>query len=67
MELSLSKESHLNLELNRARKGASECEAIGCKGKATITIAVPIGDKGLIFVSVCKDCVGKFESDCGKE
>jgi hypothetical protein len=67
MKLSLSKESHPNLEPNRARKGAGECEAIRCKGKATSTIAVPVGDTGLIFVSVCKDCAGKFEPNCEKE
>jgi hypothetical protein len=67
MKLSLSKKSHPNLELNRARKGTSECEAVRCKGKATITIAVPVGDKGLIFVSVCKNCAGKFGPECGKK
>jgi hypothetical protein len=62
-----SKESLSTHDQNRARKDVSECEAVRCNDKATITITVPVGDKGLILVSVCKNCVGKFKRDCEKE
>jgi hypothetical protein len=48
---------------NRARQDVSQCEAVGCNDKSTLTITVPVGDKGLILVSVCKNCVGKFKLD----
>jgi hypothetical protein len=67
MESIFSKESDSTLGLNRAREDISECEAVRCNDKATMTIAMRVGDKGLIFVSVCKNCAYKFKSDCVKE
>jgi hypothetical protein len=60
--MSCPNESLPNLELNQAKKDTSECEAAGCNAKATATMAVPVGNNGLIFVSVCQNCTGKFSS-----
>jgi hypothetical protein len=37
------------------------CEAIGCFKKATIDIEVKVGQGKKITLSVCKNCVKKFE------
>jgi hypothetical protein len=58
-----SKETPSTRYHNGVRQDVSQCEAVGCNGKAAVTITVPVGNKGLIFVSVCKNCVGKFKRD----
>ena len=37
------------------------CEAAGCFAKATVMIEVKVGDRGIIPLSLCSKCVGKFE------
>jgi hypothetical protein len=39
----------------------SICEAVGCFQKATIDIEVKVGQEKEITLSLCKDCVKKFE------
>src|SRR5829696_3503235 len=59
-------ESSHNLTLDRATKEIFECEAVGCNAKATNTIPVPVGNKGMISVLLCQKCISKFEHDCEK-
>jgi hypothetical protein len=37
------------------------CEASGCSAKSTATIAIPIGEKRSFFLSVCENCISKFQ------
>jgi hypothetical protein len=37
------------------------CEAVGCFEKATIDIKVKAGQGKDIMLSLCKDCINKFE------
>jgi hypothetical protein len=39
----------------------SICEAVGCSNKATVQLAVDVGLGRTIQLSLCKDCVSKFE------
>jgi hypothetical protein len=41
----------------------SMCEAVGCFEKATIEIAVKVGEHRTINLLLCKNCVPKFEED----
>jgi hypothetical protein len=36
------------------------CEAVGCFAKATNEIAVKVGNLGIIYLYVCKDCAKQF-------
>jgi hypothetical protein len=58
--MSCPNESLPNRVLNQAKNGSNECEASGCNAKATATIAVPVGEKRLIYVSVCQNCTDIF-------
>jgi hypothetical protein len=40
---------------------SSICEAVGCSNKATISLAVKVGSGRVIQLSLCKNCVSKFE------
>ena len=40
---------------------SSVCEAAGCFCKATVMIEVKVGERGIIPLSLCNKCVGKFE------
>ncbi len=37
------------------------CEAVGCKSKATISLVLPVGQKGRIPVYVCYECSRIFQ------
>ena len=37
------------------------CEGVGCSNKATVQLAVKAGQERTIQLSLCKDCVSKFE------
>jgi hypothetical protein len=39
----------------------SICEAAGCSNKATVLLSVKVGPERTIQLSLCKDCVSKFE------
>ena len=39
------------------------CEAVGCFAKATIGIALKVGQQEVIPLRLCKDCVNKFDGD----
>jgi hypothetical protein len=41
----------------------SVCEAFACAAKSTKKIAIPVGDKGSIFLFVCDSCLSKFGSE----
>ena len=36
------------------------CEAVGCQEEATEEITVNAGEFGVLILSVCKNCIGKF-------
>jgi hypothetical protein len=37
------------------------CEAVGCSSKATISVVLPVGQKGSIPVYVCDECARIFQ------
>jgi hypothetical protein len=39
------------------------CEAFGCSAKATDEIAVKVGSLGVIPLSLCDDCISKFQEN----
>jgi hypothetical protein len=44
----------------------SICEAVGCSNKATINLAVKVGSEQTIQLSLCKNCVAKFDDGNAK-
>jgi hypothetical protein len=36
------------------------CEAMDCFAEGTITIGVKVGQKGMISLKLCRDCINKF-------
>jgi hypothetical protein len=36
------------------------CEAVGCYATATTEIGVKVGNKGIISLHLCNNCVNKF-------
>ena len=36
------------------------CEAVGCSAQATQQIQVKVGEKGMICLCLCSNCVSKF-------
>jgi hypothetical protein len=41
------------------------CEAVGCTSKATISVVLPVGQKGRIPVYVCYECSRIFQDQPG--
>jgi hypothetical protein len=37
------------------------CEAVNCLTQAEVQIKVKVGQQGTILLSLCKNCVSKFE------
>jgi hypothetical protein len=37
------------------------CEAVGCTSKATISVVLPVGQKGPILIYVCYECSRIFQ------
>jgi hypothetical protein len=37
------------------------CEAVDCRTPAEVQIKVKVGQQGTILLSLCKNCVSKFE------
>jgi hypothetical protein len=37
------------------------CEAVGCSSKATISVVLPVGQKGSIHIYVCNECARIFQ------
>ena len=37
------------------------CDASGCSKKATVRIAVEVGNLGAISLMLCRDCIPKFQ------
>jgi hypothetical protein len=63
MGISLPKEIPMGQETIEFGADTSICEAVGCETKATTTIEVKVGQKGLISLSLCEDCINKFVGD----
>jgi len=53
----------MNLEIPESEPNKNTCEAVGCFAKAVTIIEVKVGQKGLISLSLCEECIKKFGDD----